>query len=79
MQLILDLTSQEQLVKCWAFAKDYGFRTVQKNRRTFKSLNRCVITACSKEAKALGVRVGMQYEDAKLLIPGLRVNICNWR
>lgn len=36
-----------------------------------------MIIACSKEAKALGVRVGMRYDEAKALIPDLRVMVCN--
>ena len=47
----------------WAFASNH-------RRRTRKA---SVITACSKQAKDLGIRAGMRYEEAKLLMPELRV------
>lgn len=36
-------------------------------------INHSVITACSKEAKALGIQAGMHYEDARALLPELKV------
>lgn len=56
-------STKDQLNNAWAFA-------ASKRRRTYKS---SVITACSKQAKILGIRAGMHYEEAKLLLPELRV------
>lgn len=70
-------TSKEQIRRSWAFAVD---TSVQKRRRkTLRDINRCVITAVSREAKALGVRAGMAAADARLIMPELRVFVCNWR
>ena len=69
MQLQLNTLSKEQIKKAWAFAaykKHLG-------RRSLRSINQSVITACSKEAKALGVQAGMRYEDARALMPELRI------
>lgn len=63
MQTNLHLATKDQIKNAWAFAAG-------KRRRTYKS---SVITACSKEAKALGIRAGMHYEEAKQLLPELRV------
>lgn len=32
-----------------------------------------VIMSCSKQAKILGIRTGMRYEDAKTLLPDMRI------
>lgn len=32
-----------------------------------------VILACSKQAKELGIKAGMRYDDAKTLLPGMRI------
>jgi hypothetical protein len=69
MQLKLQLSSDEQLRRTWAFAMPG--RGV--NRRQLRSLRSYVITSCSKEAKALGVSAGMRYEEAKLLIPDIKI------
>lgn len=36
-----------------------------------------MVVACSKEARAFGVRAGMRYDEARKLIPDLRVLVCN--
>lgn len=63
MNLQENPSTKDQTNNAWAFAAN-------KRRRTYKS---SVITACSKEAKALGIRAGMRYEEAKTLLPELRV------
>ncbi len=35
--------------------------------------SRRVIMSCSREAKILGVRAGMRYDDAKTLVPDMRI------
>lgn len=67
--------SKEQLQQCWAFAVD----PKKPRSKRARDIQRCVINACSREAKALGVKAGMLYEEAYLLVPGLRVIVCNWR
>lgn len=66
MQVNLQLADKEQLRHAWAFA-------MQPKRAGRRSLRRSVITACSRQAKLLGVRAGMHYEDAKLVLPELKV------
>ena len=56
-QLNLSLATTEQLKLVWAF--------VDKKRQ--------VLTSCSPTAKQLGVNVGMRYQDAKELLPEMRV------
>lgn len=56
-QLDLNLATPEQLHRTWAFASRSGR----------------VITACSAQAKAFGIQVGMHYSDAKALIPDMRI------
>lgn len=69
MQLRMNVTNKEQTRKAWAFAaykKHLG-------RRSLRGINQSIITACSKEAKALGIQAGMRYKDARALLPELRV------
>lgn len=47
----------------WAFASNH-------RRHTRKA---AIITACSRQAKAAGIRAGMAYEEARQLLPELRV------
>ena len=74
MQLALDITTKQQVQHCWAFAVDQNKARYKK----YRTVKKCVITACSKEAKSFGVRAGMAYEEAILLLPQLRVMIYNW-
>lgn len=66
MQLQMNTVTKEEIKKAWAFAA----RPKRIGRRTLKL---SVITACSKQARALGVRAGMRYEDARALVPELRI------
>jgi hypothetical protein len=66
MQMNLQIVEKEQLQHAWAFA-------AHPKRSGRRSLHRSVITACSKQAKLLGIRAGMHYEDAKLVLPELKV------
>lgn len=56
----------ERVENAWAFA-------AHPKRVGRRSLKHSVITACSRQARALGVRAGMHYEDAKLVLPELKV------
>lgn len=60
------LADVERVEHAWAFA-------MQPKRPGRRSLKRSVITACSRQAKLLGVKAGMRYEDAKLVLPELKV------
>ena len=66
LQLNLDLTNNEQLKRTWAFAK-------KPTGNQIKDARNPVITSCSPEAKLLGIRSGMPYEEAKLLVPGMKI------
>jgi impB/mucB/samB family len=74
LQLRLNTLSHEQASACWAFAVD----TKKARYKKYRTMQACIITACSREAKSLGVQAGMLYEEAKLLIPELKVMVCNW-
>ncbi len=75
LQLSLNVTTKAQIKHCWAFAVD----TSGSRRKSLRDINRCVITAASREARALGVRAGMATAEARLLLPELKVFVCNWR
>lgn len=74
-------TSTLQTAHSWAFLVNTRRSLLHKRKssKTPPQRNRYqyMIIACSKEAKALGVRVGMRYDEAKALIPDLRVLVCN--
>lgn len=70
MQTNLQVATKEQIQNAWAFA-------AHPKRAGRRSLRHSVITACSRQARALGVRAGMHYEDAKLVLPELRVLLYN--
>lgn len=63
----------------WAFAvdKEPPMRRYVPSTKPRRNLHRYYITACSKQAKAFGVRIGMTYSDAKKLVPNMRVIIYN--
>ena len=73
MTLSHKLTDEEQIKKTWAFAIDN--RRFTNKRKQLTDLRDCLITACSKEAKSLGVRVGMKYGEAKAMIPELKIMV----
>jgi nucleotidyltransferase/DNA polymerase involved in DNA repair len=72
-QLNIALADKEQIKHSWAFAIDQRNSTKAKVRRSLADYKSCFITACSKEAKALGIRAGMRYEEAKLRLPELKI------
>jgi nucleotidyltransferase/DNA polymerase involved in DNA repair len=72
LQLNLRLADQDQVRRTWAFAVS-PTKTANSKRRRLANVTDCVITACSKEARALGIRAGMRYEDAKSLIPDIKI------
>lgn len=74
MQTTLNVATKDQIKNAWAFAVDKN-HTGRRSRLTksWKHINHSVITACSKEAKNLGIQAGMRYEDARTLLPELKV------
>jgi len=75
MQLNMQLANNSQIQRSWAFAaRDVRIkRPRRKYAMSPTDMHGSVITAVSKEAKSLGVKVGMRYEDAKALVPGMRI------
>lgn len=71
LSLTTHLTDKEQIQKTWAFAKDLN--ASRRKKRSWADYRNCVITACSPHAKALGIQVGMKYQEAKTLIPQIRI------
>lgn len=69
MQMILNTATKDDVKKAWAFAAS----PVRRKRRSMQTINQAIITSVSKEAKNLGIKAGMRYEEAKLLLPELRV------
>lgn len=65
----------------WAFLVNTRRGTVIRRRprsgAPSRNLYHYVVVACSKEAKAFGVRAGMRYDEARKLVPNLRVLVCN--
>lgn len=68
-----NLNDGDQVKKTWAFARDMRHTSRRRKRKNFADYKHCVITACSPHAKSLGIRAGMKYQEAKQLIPQIRV------
>lgn len=82
MQLNLDLKVPVNAKNAWAFAVDITRRqNVFKPRKPKPgegfSFANCVISSTSHEARKYGVQVGMNYLEAKKLLPDLRILISN--
>jgi nucleotidyltransferase/DNA polymerase involved in DNA repair len=82
MQLNMNLNVPTNTKNAWAFAVDLTrsqsvFKPRKFSKEKAQGLSACVISAVSREAKALGVRVGMKYQEAKQLVPELRILITN--
>ncbi len=69
MQLMMNVTTKEQMKRAWAFA---AYQPGNRRQR-MKRLNQGIITAASKEARKLGITTGMRVAEAKLLLPDLRI------
>lgn len=69
MQMNLHIASREEVKNAWAFAVS----PVRRKRQSMRIRNQAIITACSKEAKVLGICAGMRYEEAKASLPELRI------
>lgn len=72
MQLRMNL-STDQLKNCWAFAANRQRPGKRFFRHRGPVHERAIITACSREARLLGIKAGMKYEEAKARIPELKV------
>ncbi len=57
----------------WPLGQEGLKDSLRGKQQSLKVRNQAIITSCSREAKILGIRVGMRYEEAKLLLPELRV------
>jgi|GEM_PF-2369885 len=83
MQMNMNLNVPVNTKNAWAFAVDITKKQTGMRKRgkrmvaATQNFNHCVITAVSREARALGVRAGMKYTEAKALIPDLRILITN--
>ena len=75
----LSLTSATDQKYFWAFARDNNppVKRYQLPSQPRSNLGRYVITSCSNQAKAFGVKIGMTYREAARLVPGIRVIVCN--
>ena len=75
----LSLTNAASQKYFWAFARDIEppQRKYRPSTQPRSNLSRYKITSCSRQAKAFGVKVGMTYDEARKLVPGMRVIICN--
>ena len=69
MQMNLHIATKDEIKNAWAFAVS----PARRKQRSMKTLNQAVITSCSREAKLLGIRAGMRYEEAKERLPELRI------
>lgn len=82
LQLTINVATKDEVKKSWAFAMDKrsgiisdGKKKGRRARQTAEDYKHYVIISCSKQAKALGIKAGMRYHDAKQLIPGMRIMI----
>lgn len=77
MQMTISHAMNDKLF--WAFAVDSTppVRRYVPSTRPKRNLQRYIITSCSQQAKAMGVKAGMTYSDAKKLIPAIRVIVYN--
>lgn len=75
----LDLTTSMDEKYFWAFAIDDQppLKRYIPSMRPKRNLHRYIITSCSRQAKAFGVRAGMKYSDAKALVPNMRIIVVN--
>jgi hypothetical protein len=77
----LTFSESTETKNLWAFAVDPESPKVpyrRKHRPTPKRmLQRFNIIACSPQVKALGVKAGMRCNEAKALVPNMRVIVCN--
>ncbi len=75
----LDLTTYMDEKYFWAFAVDDAppAKRYIPSTRPKRNLHRYIITSCSRQAKAFGVRAGMQYSEAKALVPSMRIIVVN--
>jgi nucleotidyltransferase/DNA polymerase involved in DNA repair len=69
MQMNLHIATKEEIKNAWAFAAS----PVRRKRQSMKVRNQAIITACSKEAQILGIRVGMRVQEARERLPELRI------
>lgn len=67
----------------WAFAVDATKPVRQTPGRAKRltipkyKLHRYYVTVCSPKLKEFGVRAGMRYDEAKRLVPGMKVFVYN--
>ncbi len=75
----LSLTDAVHRKYFWAFARDISPPTkrYQPSLQPRRNLQRYIVTSCSRQAKAFGVKAGMTYQEAADLVPGIRVIISN--
>ena len=62
----------------WAFLVDES-GTTSKHRLGVpkRNLDRFRVISCSPRVKEIGVRAGMYYDEARELVPDMRVIVCN--
>ncbi len=79
----IDQTPQIDQKLLWAFAVDATKPVNQKSSRAKRAatpkynLHRYYVTVCSPRLKEFGVRTGMRYDEAKRLVPTMRVFVYN--
>jgi len=64
----------------WAFAVDVTRpRAVRRRKLPMpqRNLDRFKIMSCSPRLRAAGVQAGMRFDQAKKLVPNMRIIVCN--
>lgn len=78
MQLRMNLSNRQQIKKAWAFAVDQSRAGLRRHNNSLgRDFQSVVITSASKEARIQGVQTGMNYQEAKSLIPDLKILVVN--
>lgn len=69
MQTNLYLATKEEIRLAYAFAAS----PIRRKRQSIQTRNQAIITACSKEARRFGIHTGMRVQEARQLMPDLRI------
>jgi hypothetical protein len=78
MQLSMNTFNQEEIKNSWAFAVCPS--TPRRGKLLSRSArNNAYISACSRQARLLGVREGMRYNEAKEILPEMKVLVIGKR
>lgn len=77
MQMAMNMATKEEMNYAWAFAVS-PYKTKRKKVRR-DAYDNSRISSCSRQARMLGIREGMKYQDAKDLVPDIKILVIGER